>query len=95
MNAVLKRRVFKATSWRILSALLTLIVVYIMTGNIAVIFALISLEALKFIFFMLHDQIWSRISYSENDTTDWTKMIPVCITVLIGVGYILALAPIV
>lgn len=63
---VIARRFLKALSWRITSAIITMGVVYYMTESTKVIFALAGVEIIKFVIFMLHDQIWSDIKLGKN-----------------------------
>lgn len=65
MSKVILRRVLKAISWRLLSAILTLTVVFLVTGSIVLAIALVSLEVVKLVAFMVHDHIWSKLKVGK------------------------------
>ena len=65
VKEVVIRRVLKAVTWRLVSALLTLTVVFFMTGSIIIAMALMSLEVVKLFAFMLHDHIWSKVKVGK------------------------------
>lgn len=57
-----KRSLIKAVSWRITATLTTILIAYLITGDISPALAIGSIEfALKFLIFYYHERIWLKI----------------------------------
>ncbi|MFX1565745.1 MAG: DUF2061 domain-containing protein [Promethearchaeota archaeon] len=64
------RSVLKGISWRILASLSTLVLSFVLTGNIAFAGVLSILDtAIKFIEYILHERIWSWIPWGYQLTS--------------------------
>jgi uncharacterized membrane protein len=59
-----KRSIIKGITWRILASLSTLVLSYVLTGNIVVAGAIsIADMIIKFIEYFLHERVWSYIPW--------------------------------
>ena len=60
------RSVVKAISWRVVGTLDTLIVSYILTGEIALATSIASVDFLtKLILYFFHERIWNKIKWGK------------------------------
>jgi len=57
-----KKSIIKSLSWRITASLTTLIIVYIISGQLKLAGAVMSLEiVLKMIIYYFHERIWASV----------------------------------
>lgn len=62
-----KRSVLKTLSWRVLSTVLTIILVYIFTGEIIIALSIGSLEVVvKFALYFFHERLWNKIRFGKR-----------------------------
>ncbi|WP_198403850.1 MULTISPECIES: DUF2061 domain-containing protein [Aquimarina] len=60
------RSIVKAISWRVIGTLDTLIVSYILTGEIALATSIASIDFVtKMILYFFHERIWNRIKWGK------------------------------
>jgi len=60
------RSVVKAVSWRVVGTLDTLIVSYVLTGEIAVATSIASVDFVtKMILYFFHERVWNRIKWGR------------------------------
>ncbi len=60
------RSIAKAVSWRVVGTLDTLIVSYILTGEIALATSIASIDFVtKMILYFFHERIWNRIKWGK------------------------------
>jgi uncharacterized membrane protein len=60
------RSVIKALSWRIVGTLDTLVVSYVLTGEIALATSIASVDFLtKLILYFFHERIWNKIKWGK------------------------------
>ena len=60
------RSVVKAVSWRVVGTLDTLIVSYLLTGEIAVATSIASVDFVtKMILYFFHERVWNRIKWGR------------------------------
>ena len=63
-----KRSIAKSLTWRVLATLTTIIIVYILTGDLAIAGAVGAIEVLaKIIIYYLHDRAWNSIAWGVSD----------------------------
>ena len=64
MNETHKRSIVKGISWRIIASATTMIVVFIITGNLALVASvgLVDVSA-KVFFYYLHERVWGRVHW--------------------------------
>ena len=61
------RSIIKTLSWRLSATVITIILVFIFTGNINVAVAVGSVEVIaKLLFYFVHERVWNRISLGKN-----------------------------
>ncbi len=62
-----KRSVAKALSWRIIATLLTMLLVFVFTGEILISVSVGAFElVLKMVFYYVHERTWNRISWGKQ-----------------------------
>ena len=60
------RSVLKALSWRLIGTLDTLIVSYVLTGEIALATSIASIDFItKLILYFFHERIWNKINWGK------------------------------
>jgi len=60
------RSVIKALSWRLIGTLDTLVVSYILTGEIALATSIASIDFLtKLVLYFFHERIWNKIKWGK------------------------------
>ncbi|WP_106791433.1 DUF2061 domain-containing protein [Aquimarina sp. Aq78] len=60
------RSIAKAVSWRVVGTLDTLIVSYVLTGEIALATSIASIDFItKMILYFFHERIWNRIKWGK------------------------------
>ena len=66
-NEIKTKSVFKIISWRIIATIITMVLVFFITGSfkIAAIVGIFELS-LKILFYYFHEQIWNKINKKEN-----------------------------
>jgi len=59
-----RRSVLKAITWRVLASIITMILVWIFSGNITLALSVGILEIIaKIIFYYLHERAWGSVSW--------------------------------
>jgi adenylylsulfate kinase len=62
-----KRSIAKAISWRLIGAVVTIIVVYLITGKaILSIGAGVADSGVKLLIYYLHERVWNRIGFGRE-----------------------------
>lgn len=61
------RSIFKSITWMVTAFLITIIVLYIITKNwkIAILDAIL-IQAIKFVFFYIHERIWNKSNFGQK-----------------------------
>ncbi|WP_439129130.1 DUF2061 domain-containing protein [Polaribacter sp.] len=60
------RSVLKALSWRVIGTLDTLVVSYVLTGEIALATSIASIDFLtKLVLYFFHERIWNKIKWGK------------------------------
>lgn len=63
-----KRKLLKTVTWRIIASLTTLMIVYIISGEIKIAGIITLLEGtIKMIIYYFHETIWEKIIFYKND----------------------------
>ncbi|MEE1896825.1 DUF2061 domain-containing protein [Flavobacterium rakeshii] len=58
----------KAVTWRIVGTIDTMIISYILTGNITIAFSIGSVEVMsKMFLYFLHERAWARLTRKNSD----------------------------
>ncbi|XLS30231.1 DUF2061 domain-containing protein [Flavobacteriaceae bacterium M23B6Z8] len=54
---------FKAISWRVIGTIDTMVISYLLTGNLKVAFGIGSIEVIsKMLLYYLHERVWGKIT---------------------------------
>ena len=61
-----KRTLFKTITWRIIALLITILVVYIYSGNAkhSLVIGLVA-NFFKMIFYYIHERVWNRVQFGR------------------------------
>lgn len=60
------KSLLKTISWRILGTLDTMVISYIITGNLSVAFSIGSIEVVtKMILYYIHERVWNNVKISK------------------------------
>ena len=60
------RSIAKATSWRIIGTMDTLLISYILTGEVAIAASIASIDfATKMFLYFFHERLWNKISWGK------------------------------
>ncbi|NAS32387.1 DUF2061 domain-containing protein [Flavobacteriaceae bacterium R38] len=66
-----KTSVFKAISWRIIGTLDTMIISYLLTGDLKVAFGIGSIEVVsKMVLYYLHERAWTKMTKNDEYSRD-------------------------
>lgn len=69
-----KISIIKAISWRIIGTLDTMLISYLLTGNLKIAFGIGSIEVIsKMILYYLHERAWTKITKNEVDEYSGNK----------------------
>ena len=61
------RSIIKGLTWRCIATLTTMLVVYLMTGNLALVASVGMLDVvIKLFFYYLHERTWGKVSWGVN-----------------------------
>lgn len=61
----------KAVTWRIVGTIDTMIISYILTGNITIAFSIGSVEVMsKMLLYFLHERAWARLTRKNNNQSN-------------------------
>ena len=61
-----KRSITKAVTWRTIALLVTIIAVYIYSGDIKQSLVIgVSANAVKFLLYYIHERVWNRIGFGR------------------------------
>lgn len=61
------RSIIKGLTWRFVATLTTMMLVYIMTGNLALVASVGALDlVIKLLFYYLHERTWGHVSWGVN-----------------------------
>ncbi|HEY0964445.1 MAG TPA: DUF2061 domain-containing protein [Candidatus Paceibacterota bacterium] len=64
MQETHKRSILKGVTWRIIASATTMIVVFIMTGNLAVVASVGIIDVVaKVFFYYLHERTWGKVRW--------------------------------
>ena len=59
-----KRSIIKSLSWRITATLTTVLLVFLLSGNITLAFSIGGLEIIiKLVIYYLHERVWTKINW--------------------------------
>lgn len=63
-----KTSVFKAISWRIIGTIDTMVISYLLTGDLKVAFGIGSIEVVsKMVLYYLHERAWTKMTKTNNE----------------------------
>lgn len=63
-----KISILKAISWRIIGTLDTMLISYILTGNLKIAFSIGSIEVMsKMVLYYLHERAWTKVKKNNED----------------------------
>lgn len=69
MNETHRRSILKGITWRIIASLTTMAVVFIMTGNLALVASVGVIDVTaKVFFYYLHERTWGRVRWGMLGT---------------------------
>ena len=61
------RSIIKTLSWRLCATVITIVLVFIFTGNINIAVAVGGVEVIaKLLFYFIHERVWNMISFGKN-----------------------------
>jgi uncharacterized membrane protein len=61
------RSLIKTLSWRLCATVITIVLVFIFTGNIKIAAAVGGVEVIaKLLFYFIHERVWNKISLGKN-----------------------------
>ena len=64
----LKRSIAKTLSWRFIGTLLTTILLYIATGQLAIAIGFGLIDTLvKFVAYFIHERVWNKIKFGRDN----------------------------
>ena len=64
----LKRSIAKTLSWRFVGTLLTTILLYIATGQLAIAIGFGLIDTLvKFVAYFIHERVWNKIKFGRDN----------------------------
>jgi len=62
-----QRSIIKGITWRITATVITIILVYVFTGNIKISLGVGAIEVVaKLIFYYFHERIWNKVSWGRK-----------------------------
>lgn len=62
-----KKSLFKTLSWRVIATLITMSVVYILTGEALLSFGIGTMDMLlKIVFYYLHERAWTKVHWGAQ-----------------------------
>jgi len=63
-----KTSVFKAVSWRVIGTIDTMVISYLLTGDLKVAFGIGGIEVIsKMILYYLHERVWTKMTKNNNE----------------------------
>ena len=67
-----QRSIVKALSWRVLAAIITTLVVLVMTGKAEFAAKVGAIDtAIKLLIYFMHERVWNKINYGRIETPDY------------------------
>ncbi len=67
-NESQKRSVVKSLTWRVIATVTTILIAYLLTGNILIATSIGAVEVVaKLLMYYLHDRIWNNVSWGVVD----------------------------
>ena len=73
-RAKMRRSVAKSVTWRIIGTLDTVLIAWIVTGQMILAVSIGSIEMItKMMLYFLHERVWENISWGQKNIYDHTK----------------------